>query len=486
MSDRNMTQYHIAIDLGAETGRVIVGDLKKNWVVHRFPNQPVRVKESIFWNLLSIFSEIKKGIKEAVKNFPNQITSIGIDTWGVDFVLLDKEGDLIGNPYHYRDKRTDHIVEEVFQIISRKELFQFTGIQFMQINSLFQLYSFISQKPEVIPSIRYFLTIPDLLNYWLTGVKENEYSIVTTTQLYDPHKRNWAFPLIEKLGFNKDWFGTIIPPGTIIGSLFDHISKEIDSDGSIELIAPACHDTGSAVAAVPVEDNEDYVYISSGTWSLLGIESPVPIINEKSFQYNFTNEGSADGGFRFLQNIMGLWIIQECKRYWDEREKVYSYEELTSMAREYGPAHFEIDFSDPIFLKPGLIDDSMPDRIRSYCQKTEQYIPTTIAEITRGVLESLADTYALKIHQIEEITGRKIKEIYIIGGGSQNDLLCQLTANASGLVVYAGPVEATALGNILIQSKSYGTIGSLAEGRSIIKRIYQIKKYQPYYLSKQK
>ncbi len=480
-----MTQYHIAIDLGAETGRVIVGDLKKNWVVRRFPNQPVRIKESIFWNLLSIFSEIKKGIKEAVKNFPNQITSVGIDTWGVDFVLLDKEGDLIGNPYHYRDKRTDHIVEEVFQKISRKELFQSTGIQFMQINSLFQLYSFVSQKPEVIPSIRYFLTIPDLLNYWLTGVKKNEYSIVTTTQLYDPHKRNWAFPLIEKLGFNKDWFGTIIPSGTIIGSLFDHISKEIDSDKSIELIAPACHDTGSAVAAVPVEDNKDYVYISSGTWSLLGIESPVPIINEKSFQYNFTNEGSADGGFRFLQNIMGLWIIQECKRYWDGREKVYSYEELTRMARESGPAHFEIDPSDPIFLKPGLIDDSMPDRIRLYCQKTEQYVPATIAEITRGVLESLANTYALKIHQIEEITGRKIKEIYIIGGGSQNDLLCQLTANASGLVVYAGPVEATALGNILIQSKSYGNIGSLAEGRSIIKKIYQIKTYQPYYISKQ-
>jgi rhamnulokinase len=472
-------EYHVAVDLGAETGRIIVGNIEENHVIHRFDNQPVRIKESIFWNLLGIFSEIKKGLKKTVRNFPDQITSIGIDTWGVDFVLLDKEGDLIGNPYHYRDKRTDHIVERVFQVISRKELFQLTGIQFMQINSLFQLYSFITQKPEIVPSIRYFFTIPDLLNYWLTGVKKNEYSIVTTTQLYNPNERDWAFTIIDRLGFNKDWFGTIIPPGTIIGELLNHINKEIDHDKSIELIAPACHDTGSAVAAIPVEDNKDYVYISSGTWSLLGIESTVPIINEKSYQYNFTNEGSADGGFRFLQNIMGLWIIQECKRYWDEREGMFNYEELTRMAEEQGPAQFKIDPSDPIFLKPGLIDDSMPDRIRKYCQRTEQYIPGSIAEITRGVLESLAKTYAEKISQIEEITTRKIKEIYIIGGGSQNNLLCQLTANTSGLPVFAGPVEATALGNILVQSKARGTIRSIEEGRARIKNTYQIKKYLP-------
>lgn len=473
------SEYHIAVDLGAETGRVIVGNLEKNHVVHRFINQPIRIKESIFWNLLGLFSEIKIGLKEAVRNFPDQITSIGIDTWGVDFVLLDKEGDLIGNPYHYRDKRTDHIVEKVFQIIPRRELFQLTGIQFMQINSLFQLYSFITQKPELVPYVHYFLTIPDLLNYWFTGIKKNEYSIITTSQLYDPIEKNWAFPLFDRLGFNNKWFGTIVPSGTIIGKLLSHIGKEIGSNKRIELIAPACHDTGSAVAAVPVEDNKDYVYISSGTWSLLGIESSVPIINEKSFLYNFTNEGSADGGFRFLQNIMGLWIIQECKRHWDEEERIFSYEELTRMAEKNGPAHFHIDPSDPVFLKPGLIDDSMPDRIRKYCQSTGQYVPTSIAEITRGVLESLAQTYAEKILQIEEITGRRIKEVYIIGGGSQNKLLCQLTANASSLPVFAGPVEATALGNILIQSKTRGNIRSIDEGRSIIKNVYHIKKYLP-------
>ncbi len=474
-----MEQYHIAVDLGAETGRVIVGNLESNRIVYRFSNQPVRVKESIFWDLLGLFSEIKKGIKEAVRNFPDQITSIGIDTWGVDFVLLDQDGDLISNPYHYRDQRTDHVMEKVFQIISRKDLFQSTGIQFMQINSLFQLYAFISRKPELTQSACYFLTIPDLLNYWLTGMMKNEYSISTTTQLYDPNKKNWAFPLIDKLGFNKDWFGTIIPSGTKIGPLFNHITKEVCAEKSIDLVAPACHDTGSAVTAVPVGDNRDYVYISSGTWSLLGIESPVPIINEKSFQYNFTNEGSADGGYRFLQNIMGLWIIQECKRHWDQKEGTLTYKELTQMAADYGPAHFQIDSSDPIFLKPGLIDDSMPDRIRKYCQKTNQQEPANIAEMVRGVLESLADTYAKKIHQIEEITGRKMKEIYIIGGGSQNDLLCQLTANASGLTVYAGPVEATALGNLLVQSMVQRNISSIQEGRAIIKKIYQVKKYNP-------
>ncbi len=474
-----MEQYHIAVDLGAETGRVIVGDLKSHRIVYRFINQPVRVKESIFWDLLGLFTEIKKGIKEAVRHFPGQITSIGIDTWGVDFVLLDKDGDIIGNPYHYRDQRTDHVMEKVFQVISRRDLFQMTGIQLMQINSLFQLYAFISQKTELSQSASYFLTIPDLLNYWLTGRIKNEYSIATTTQLYDPNKKNWAFSLIEKLGFDKDWFGTIIPSGTKIGPIFNHIAKEVNAEKSIDLIAPACHDTGSAVAAIPVEENKDYVYISSGTWSLLGIESQVPIINEKSFRYNFTNEGSADGGFRFLQNIMGLWIIQECKRCWDQEESVLTYEELTQMAADYGPAHFQIDPSDPIFLKPGLIDDSMPDRIRTYCKKTGQQEPANIGEMVRGVLESLANTYAKKIGQIEEITGRTMKEIYIIGGGSQNDLLCHLTANASGLTVYAGPVEATALGNLLVQSMVQGNIRSIQEGRGIIKKRYKVKRYSP-------
>jgi len=473
----SVMQKFIAIDIGAETGRVIVGDVSKMEIIYRFPNNLVRVKGSIFWDILGIFNEIKKGLKKAFKKYPNQIASIGIDTWGVDYVLLDDDGDILGNPYHYRDKRTDNIMEEVFRIILKKEIFTETGIQFMQLNTIYQLYSFAKKKPQILKSTRYFLTIPDLLNYWLTGIIKNEYSITTTTQLYNPIKKEWSTKILNKLGFKKEIFGEIIMPGTEIGKLLPAIALEIGADSEVVIIASACHDTGSAVAAIPVEDDTDYAYISSGTWSLIGIESPKPIINEMSFKYNFTNEGSADGGFRFLKNVTGFWIIQECKKFWDEKVKSYSYDELTEIASKYGPANFRIDPDDLRFLKPGLIDDNMPDRIKAYCQETGQKVPETPAEIVRGVIESLADKYTETIKMIEEITGKSIKEIYIIGGGCRNGLLCQLLANATGLPVYAGPIEATAIGNLMVQAKSMGQIKSIVEGRKIIRKSFDIKKY---------
>lgn len=469
----------VAIDLGAESGRVIVGDLSKMEIIYRFPNHLVRVKDSIFWDILGIFNEIKKGLKKAFKKYPNQIVSIGIDAWGVDYVLLDDNGDLLGNPYHYRDKRTDNIMELVFKRMPKKEIFTETGIQFMQINTIYQLYSFAREKPQVLEDTRYFLTIPDLLNYWLTGIIKNEYSITTTTQLYNPIKKDWSTKILNKLGFKREIFGEIIMPGTEVGTLLPAIAQEIGADSEVVIIAPACHDTGSAVAAVPVEDNINYAYISSGTWSLLGIETPKPIINDMSFKYNFTNEGSADGGFRFLKNITGFWIIQECKKFWDENVKSYSYDELTEIALKYGPANFRIDPDDLRFLKPALIDDSMIDRIKNYCHETGQKIPKTPAEIVRGVIESLAEKYTETIKMIEEITGKSIKEIYIIGGGCRNSLLCQLVANATDLPVYAGPVEATAIGNLMIQAKTMGQIKSIVEGRKIIRRSFDIKKYLP-------
>jgi len=472
-------QKFIAIDIGAETGRVIVGDVSKMEIIYRFPNNFVRVKDSIFWDILGIFNEIKRGLKEAFKKYPNQIISIGIDTWGVDYVLLDNDGDLLGNPYHYRDKRTDNIMEEVFRIIPKKEIFTETGIQFMQLNTIYQLYSFARKKPQIFENTKYLLTIPDLLNYWLTGIIKNEYSIATTTQLYNPIKKDWSTKILNKLGFKKEIFGEIIMPGTEVGTLLPAIAQEIGADLEVVIIAPACHDTGSAVAAVPIEDNNHYAYISSGTWSLIGIETPEPIINEKSFQFNFTNEGSADGGFRFLKNVTGFWIIQECKKFWDENVKSYSYDELTEIALKYGPSNFRIDPDDLRFLKPALIDDSMVDRIKNYCHETGQKIPKTPAEIVRGVIESLAEKYTETIKTIEEITGKSIKEIYIIGGGCRNSLLCQLVANATDLPVYAGPVEATALGNLMIQAKSMGQIKSIVEGRKIIRRSFDIKKYLP-------
>jgi len=469
----------VAIDLGAESGRVIVGDLSKMEIIYRFPNHLVRVKDSIFWDILGIFNEIKKGLKKAFKKYPHQIVSIGIDAWGVDYVLLDDNGDLLGNPYHYRDKRTDNIMELVFKRIPKKEIFTETGIQFMQINTIYQLYSFAREKPQVLEDTRYFLTIPDLLNYWLTGIMKNEYSITTTTQLYNPIKKDWSTKILDKLGFKKEIFGEIIMPGIEVGTLLPAIAQEIGADSEIVIIAPACHDTGSAVAAVPIEDNTHYAYISSGTWSLIGIESPKPIISEKSFQFNFTNEGSADGGFRFLKNVTGFWIIQECKKFWDENTKLYSYDELTEIAQKYGPADFRIDPDDSRFLKPGLIDDNMPDRIKAYCRETGQKVPESPAETTRGIIESLADKYTKTIEMIEEITDKSIKEIYIIGGGSRNGLLCQLVVKATGLPVFAGPVEATAIGNLMIQAKTMGQIKSIAEGRKIIRRSFDIKKYLP-------
>ena len=469
----------VAIDLGAESGRVIVGDVSKMEIIYRFPNNLVRVKDSIFWDILGIFNEIKKGLKKAFNKYPNQIVSIGIDTWGVDYVLLDKDGDLLENPYHYRDKRTDSIMEEVFKIIPKKEIFAETGIQFMQINTIYQLYSFTKKKPQILENTKYFLTIPDLLNYWLTGIIKNEYSIATTTQLYNPIERDWSIKIMNKLGLKREIFGEIIMPGTKIGKLLPAIAQEIGVNSEVVVVAPACHDTGSAVAAVPVEDDTNYAYISSGTWSLLGIETPKPIINDMSFKYNFTNEGSADGGFRFLKNITGFWIIQECKKFWDENVKSYSYDELTEIALKYGPANFRIDPDDLRFLKPALIDDSMIDRIKNYCHETGQKIPKTPAEIVRGVIESLAEKYTETIKMIEEITGKSIKEIYIIGGGSRNSLLCQLVANATDLPVYAGPVEATAIGNLMVQAKSMGQIKSINEGRNIIRKSFDIKKYLP-------
>jgi len=475
----SVMQKFIAIDIGAETGRVIVGDVSKMEIIYRFSNNFVRVEDSIFWDILGIFNEIKRGLKEAFKKYPNQIISIGIDTWGVDYVLLDNGGDLLGNPYHYRDKRTDNIMKEVFSIIPKKEIFTETGIQFMQINTVYQLYSFAKNKPQVFGNAKYFLTIPDLLNYWLTGIIKNEYSIATTTQLYNPIERDWSIKIIDKLGLKREIFGEIIMPGTKIGKLLPAIAREIGADSEVVVVVPACHDTGSAVAAIPVEDDTNYAYISSGTWSLIGIESPEAIINEMSFKFNFTNEGSADGGFRFLKNVTGFWIIQECKKFWDEKVKSYSYDELTEMALKYGPANFKIDPDDSRFLKPGLIDDNMPDRIKAYCQETGQKVPETPAEIVRGVIESLADKYTKTIKMIEEITNKTINEIYIIGGGCRNGLLCQIVANATGLSVFAGPVEATAIGNLMIQAKSMGQIKSIVEGRKVIRKSFGIKKYLP-------
>ena len=472
-------RYYVAVDLGAESGRVIVGNTGMIDEVYRFPNNPVRVRDSLYWDILSIFTNIKLGLKEAFRAYGTSIHSIGIDTWGVDFGLLDKSGDLLGNLYHYRDKRTDGVPEELFAAVPREQVFAETGIQFMQLNTIFQLYSVAKTQPEVLRAADVFLTTPDLLNYWLTGTAKNEYTIATTTQLYNPRKQTWAYSLMEKLGIPRDIFQQIVMPGTSLGPLLGHIGSEINAGDHVNVVAPACHDTGSAVAAVPAIDHADYAYISSGTWSLLGLETEHPIINEKSLACNFTNEGSAGGGFRFLKNIVGLWIVQECRRQWESDGKKYTYDELTSLAEDSGPARFRMDPNDPRFLKPNLLEDSMPLRIRRYCEQTGQPIPRAPGEVVRGILESLAACYAENLKMAMDVTGRDVSEIFIIGGGSRNTLLCRLTADATGKPVYSGPAEATALGNILLQAIACGDIESIATGRRIVREAFQVRRFDP-------
>jgi rhamnulokinase len=470
---------YAAVDLGAESGRVVVGDVGAIEEVYRFENQPVRIGNSIYWDVLGIYTEIKRGLKAAFSRYPERIRSIGLDSWGLDYALLDRRGDLVGGVYHYRDLRTDGIPQQVFSHISKREIYEETGIQHMQINTIHQLYAHGKAKPGLLEQASTLLTLPNLFHYWLTGRLCSEYTHVSTTQLYNPRRRDWSWRIIDALGFKREWFGEIVPAGTQLGALLPHVAEEIGAPSQLTVIASASHDTASAVAAIPAPGESNYAYISSGTWSLLGCESPEPIINDKSFAYNFTNEGAADGGIRLLKNIIGLWIVQECKRHWDRTDRKYSYGELTDLARASGPAAFTIDCNDPRFLKPGLIDDSMTDRILAYCREHGQRQPQGPGQIVRGVLESLAQLYADALRELEDVSAGPLEQLYIIGGGSQNTLLCELTAQRAGIPVFAGPVEATAIGNILIQAISMGELESVQRGRELILESYRIEEFSP-------
>ncbi len=468
---------YIAVDLGASNGRVIVGNPEKFEVTNRFPTWNIRLGNSVFWDILAIFNEIKKGIKEACRMYPDDVVSIGIDTWGVDYGLLDKNGDLIGNPYMYRDSRTDTAREEVYSVVSQKELYHRTGIQFAQFNTIYQLWAMKRDAPELMAAAKHYLSIPDLLNYWLTGVMKNEYSHASTTQLLDARTKQWDRELVERLGIPADIFEEIVPSGTVIGPLAPHVAEELNAPASLKVVAVGAHDTASAVAAVPVEKGQENLFLSSGTWSLLGVESPEPVINEKSFSYDLTNEGAVTGQIRLLKNIMGMWILQESKRYWDDHGDKYSYDELSDMAREFGPVEWHLNPNDNLFFAPSSIDDPMPERIKKFCVKNGWKEPGSIGEIVRGIFQGLAETYTDTIDALEDLTGKKYNELFIVGGGCQEVLLCELTAQISGRKVYAGPIEATALGNILVQALASGEIGSIEEGRLLLKKTQDIKEY---------
>ena len=477
---RFATNGLLAFDLGAESGRAVIGRFEEGGrltleEVHRFVNGPVRVMDSLHWDILRLWKEIQNGLALAAHKSTVPLASLGLDTWGVDFGLLDANDALLGNPYHYRDSRTDRMMERAFQIVPRAEIYERTGLQFLQFNSLFQLLAMAETKSPALREAKAFLMIPDLLNFWLTGRKANEFTITTTSQCFDPRSGAWATDLVKEFGIPGDIFGEVLMPGSILGGLRAAVAEDAGiRTGSLSVVLPATHDTGSAVAAVPAQ-TKDFIYLSSGTWSLMGVEIPHPIITAQSLAADMTNEGGVNGSYRFLRNIMGLWLIQECRRGWEKEGQSYSYDQLTHMAQEapaFGPL---INPADHRFLAPG----DMPGRIQGFCRDTGQRVPSSKGEILRCALESLAFEYRRVAESLDQLVGYRLPVIHIIGGGSRNQLLNQMTADAAGRTVVAGPVEATAIGNVLVQALSLGYITDLADGRRIVSQSFQMETYEP-------
>ena len=463
----------LAFDFGASGGRAMLGKFDGNKIelkeIHRFSNDPVIVGDTMYWDTLRLFHEIKQGIVRA--KHTGDFQSIAVDTWGVDFGLLDEEGRLLENPVHYRDKRTRGMLKESQKMISRERFYEITGNQFMEINTAFQLLSLVKRRPKLIERAKTLLLTPDLFNYFLCGVKKTEYSIASTTQLLDARKKMWSEEVIQALHLPEEMFTEIIPAGTVIGKLSPSLCEELGIN-PVSIIAVAGHDTQSALVAVPHEE-KDYIFLSCGTWSLLGTELDEPIINEKSEAYNITNEGGY--GFRttFLKNIIGLWLIQESRRQWIREGREYGFGELERMAAETRPFTCFIDPDAPEFIPSGNI----PGRIREYCKKTGQEIPESEGEIVRCINESLALKYRYAMEQIKECTGKGYHTMYIVGGGVNSKLLCQMTANACQCRVTAGPVEATVYGNVVLQLVANGDIREKEKVQDIIGKSVEIQKY---------
>lgn len=426
------------------------------------------------WNLLSLWQDLKTGLRKAAAD-GGELHGLGVDTWGVDFGLIGRGGELLGSPICYRDDRTDGMMEKAFKLVGRDRIFQDTGIQFMQLNTLYQLLAMRQSGSPLLEMAETLLFMPDLLHYLFTGQRKTEFSIASTSQMYDPRKKQWAYELLKALDLPAHFLTPIVPCGTPVGPLLSDVAQECGVTSAIPVIAPAGHDTASAVVSVPTEGGDDWCYISSGTWSLMGVELPEPIINEKSARYNYTNEGGIGGSIRFLKNIMGLWLVQECRRQWHRDGHDLSYTEITKMAASAKPFTAIIDPDHRPFLSPG----QMPQKIDEFCRQTHQETPSTRGEHVRTCLESLALTYRKTVEGLEDILGRKIKVIHIVGGGTQNELLNQMTADACARPVVTGPIEATAIGNILCQAMAIGAIKSLQEARSIVRSSFPVKRYTP-------
>jgi rhamnulokinase len=460
-----------AIDLGASSGRVITGRAARDTLellnTHRFPNVPVRVLGTLHWDILRLFGDILDGLRAAATGA--RLDSIGVDSWGVDYGLLGHDGKLLANPVHYRDDRTLPVVARVLARIPAEELYAITGIQQLPINTLYQLAA--SAGTPVLQAASSLLLIPDLIAYWLTGTMGAEVTNASTTQLLDIRTGSWAVPVIERAGIPPELFLPLRRPGETIG----HFRDEVSPTASVPVIAVASHDTASAVVAVPAASS-NFAYISCGTWSLVGMELDRPVLSEASRRANFTNETGIDGTIRYLRNVMGLWLLQECTRAWTARGMRIDHDQLASQASGEPALRFVIDPDNPAFLAPG----DMPARIADACESTGQDRPVTPAQIARCVLDSLALAYRQAVAEAQDLSGRHAEVIHMIGGGSRNEVLCQLTADACGLPVIAGPAEATAIGNILVQARALGAVsGGLSDLRALVRDTQPLARYQP-------
>ncbi len=473
---------YLAVDIGASSGRHVAGlfdgQLLKLAEIYRFENGPVPLAGQLHWDLLAQWMHVVRGLRAAKVAAPGEIASVGVDTWGVDFGLLGRGDCLLGNPVHYRDPRTDGLLQRAFAVVPREEIFAQTGLQFMQFNTLYQLWAMRLAHSPLLECAERLLMMPDLFHWLLTGAKVNELTNATTTQFFDPQKQDWARPLLKNFDLPAGILGEVAPPGTSLGYFRPQVAEETGL-AHAKVVLPGTHDTASAVVAVPAEGAADerpnWCYISSGTWSLMGAEVPKPVINDTCLALNFTNEGGVGGTTRLLKNIAGLWLVQECRRAWNDANAGYSWDDLNRLAAAARPLVSLIDPDDPAFLAPA----NMPEAIRGYCRRTGQPPPPDEGSLIRCALESLALRYRQVFGGLEQLVGGRIDTIHIVGGGARNRQLCQATADACHRTVLAGPVEATAIGNLLVQAIAGHDIGSISEARQVVRDSFPVERYEP-------
>ena len=473
-------RVYLAIDLGAESGRVMAGVWNGKTIrleeIHRFPNGPVALADTLRWDVLRLWAEIQNGLTLASKKFGKKIVSVGADTWGVDFVLLSKKNEILGQPYHYRDARNNGMMERAFKKVPRAEIFAQTGLQFMPFNTLYQLLAVRKNTPELIETAQNLLLMPDFFHWCLCGSRVVEFTNGSTTQCMHPLKRNWATGLLKQFGLPTGIFPKVVPPGTNLGALRASVAERTGLAG-VKVVAPPTHDTAAAVAGVPTANTgrPNWAYISSGTWSLMGVEVNKASLSDRTLELDLTNEGGLDGTYRLLKNIMGLWLVQQCKRAFDTRGTTYEYADLAKLAAQAPALRSIVNPDDPRFLNP----PDMPKAIQDFCKETKQPVPKTEGELVRCAYESLALKYRQVLGCLEELTGNQIEVIHIVGGGSKSQILDQFAADACQRPVVTGPVEATAMGNLLVQVRADGELGTLADMRSVIRKSSEVARFEP-------